>query len=147
MEVWTGEIRPGHDSVKEYHFHLYWMQNNKEQGAKINAFPRTNVGNVSVSVSSSEVVAADIVSAVKSGRFVVVCPGVTSDVLPGLRGTNRVNPGPRGPHPVASFETWVPRESLAEFLSFIMHRRRGLSVLVHPLGRISYKVRDIAKSN
>ena len=27
----AGDIKPGHDMVKEYHMHVYWFQNNEQQ--------------------------------------------------------------------------------------------------------------------
>ena len=36
-------------------------------------------------------------------------------------------------------QIWVPHEHFTSFLSFIMFHRDGLSVLIHPLGKISYE--------
>ncbi len=54
-------------------------------------------------VSLADEVCSSIAAAVSAGRFVVVCPGVTSAALPGLVGASRMNRGPVGPHPVATF--------------------------------------------
>jgi aromatic ring-cleaving dioxygenase len=45
----------------------------------------------------------------------------------------RVNDGPRGPHPIGSFETWVPAEALGDVLGWFMLHRGALSVMLHPL--------------
>ena len=105
------------ESIKEYHFHVYFFQNRKE------------------SVADAERIRKEIINGVEEGEFVAVCHGVTSDMLPGLNETEipPVNYGPIGPHPIGSFETWVPQEYLAQAMSFFMLRRNELSILVHPL--------------
>lgn len=45
----------------------------------------------------------------------------------------RLNRGPVGPHPTASFETWVAVERFGEAWSYFATQRRGLKVLCHPL--------------
>ena len=105
----------------------------------------------------------DLVAAVRSKRFVAVCHGVTDAILPGLNTSNvpHVNMVPTGPHPAGSYEVWVPREYLADLLSFMLirrevtrrsavhlptHRRREcraaqeLTILLHPL--TEYAVED-----
>ncbi|KAF9075765.1 DOPA-like domain-containing protein [Rhodocollybia butyracea] len=47
----------------------------------------------------------------------------------------RVNTEPVGPHPIGSFEVWVPSETFASVFSYICMNRGNLSVLVHPLTR------------
>ncbi|PCH38639.1 hypothetical protein WOLCODRAFT_136379 [Wolfiporia cocos MD-104 SS10] len=47
----------------------------------------------------------------------------------------RVNTDPIGPHPVGSYEVWVPSESFASVFSYLCMNRGGLSILVHPLTR------------
>ncbi|KAJ3251032.1 hypothetical protein HK103_002928 [Boothiomyces macroporosus] len=47
----------------------------------------------------------------------------------------RLNYEPVGPHPIGSFETWVPIEYFAEAYSFFLLNRGELSVLLHPLTR------------
>ena len=46
---------------------------------------------------------------------------------------SKFNEAPIGPHPIGSFETWVPQESFAEAYSWFLMNRGGLSILVHPL--------------
>ena len=72
-----------------------------------------------------------------AGNMTAVCHGVTSDMLPGLDESKipGVHYGPIGPHPVGSFEVWVPQEYLPHMLSFMMYNRGDLSILVHPLGK------------
>ena len=78
-----------------------------------------------------------IVEEVKAGNMTVVCDGVTSDILPGLDDSKvpGFNMEPFGPHPVGEFQVWIPREFLAEMMSFMMYNRGSLSVLFHPLGK------------
>ena len=50
----------------------------------------------------------------------------------------RINSRPVGPHPVPSFETWVPFESFAHVYEFFLRQlpvSDGISVLIHPLTR------------
>ncbi|KAJ3271556.1 hypothetical protein HDV01_006518 [Terramyces sp. JEL0728] len=47
----------------------------------------------------------------------------------------RLNYEPVGPHPIGSFETWVPIEYFAQAYSFFTLNRGDLSVLLHPLTR------------
>lgn len=46
---------------------------------------------------------------------------------------NRLNLGPRGPHPIGSFETCCNVTSLGPGVSFFMKNRGKFSVLLHPL--------------
>lgn len=46
-----------------------------------------------------------------------------------------LNHGPRGPHPVGSFETWVPVEHFATAFAIFVRVRGHLDVLVHALTR------------
>ncbi|KAI0781496.1 DOPA-like domain-containing protein [Trametes elegans] len=47
----------------------------------------------------------------------------------------RVNNDPVGPHPVGSYEIWVPGESFVAVYSYLALNRGSLSVLIHPLTR------------
>ncbi|KAF7314980.1 hypothetical protein MIND_00012100 [Mycena indigotica] len=47
----------------------------------------------------------------------------------------RVNEAPIGPHPVGSYEIWVPSETFASVYSYLCLNRGPLSILVHPLTR------------
>ena len=118
------DIKPGHQIVKEFHFHPYFVQGNKEQEAEALALRDA------------------IIMEVVAGNMTVVCDGVTSDILPGLDDSqvHHFHTEPIGPHPVGSFEVWTPREFLPEMMTFMMYHRGSLSVLVHPLGRT--EVRD-----
>ena len=113
------DIKPGHQTVKEYHFHVYWAQNNREQEA------------AALAIRDS------VILEVAAGNMTVVCDGVTSDILPGLDDSEvpHFNTQPKGPHPVGSFEVWTPREYLEHMMTFMMYHRGSLSVLVHPLGK------------
>ncbi|KAG1736937.1 DOPA-like domain-containing protein [Suillus paluster] len=45
----------------------------------------------------------------------------------------RVNTDPIGPHPVGSYEIWVPSTSFASVFSYLCMNRGSLSIFVHPL--------------
>eukprot|EP00914_Ancora_sagittata_P015559 GHVO01030876.1.p1 GENE.GHVO01030876.1~~GHVO01030876.1.p1 ORF type:complete len:201 (+),score=6.28 GHVO01030876.1:43-603(+) len=45
----------------------------------------------------------------------------------------RIHTVPTGPHPVGSFEVWVPSETFSSAFSYVCQNRGDLSVLVHPL--------------
>ncbi|KAG0706491.1 DOPA-like domain-containing protein, partial [Suillus ampliporus] len=47
----------------------------------------------------------------------------------------RVNTDPIGPHPVGSYEIWVPSTSFYSVFSYLCMNRGNLSILVHPLTR------------
>ncbi|TPX68203.1 hypothetical protein SpCBS45565_g03289 [Spizellomyces sp. 'palustris'] len=51
-----------------------------------------------------------------------------------------VNEIPRGPHPVGSYEVWVPFEYFARFYSWVsLHRTPDVSILIHPLTKEEIK--------
>ncbi|KAJ6546808.1 DOPA-like domain-containing protein [Mycena capillaripes] len=47
----------------------------------------------------------------------------------------RVNTDPIGPHPVGSYEVWVPSETFSSVFSYLCLNRGSLSILVHPVTR------------
>ncbi|KAF8898259.1 DOPA-like domain-containing protein [Gymnopilus junonius] len=47
----------------------------------------------------------------------------------------RVKQAPIGPHPVGSYEIWVPQETFSSVFSYLCMNRGNLSILVHPLTR------------
>ncbi|KAH0584547.1 hypothetical protein H2248_010078 [Termitomyces sp. 'cryptogamus'] len=47
----------------------------------------------------------------------------------------RVNTEPMGPHPIGSYEIWVPSETFASVFSYLCQHHGDLSILVHPLTR------------
>lgn len=107
--------------IREWHFHVYFFQNQKD------------------SVAAALRIKEELVAHVDSGDFVVVLDGVDGKILPQLSASSvarvpSVNMSPVGPHPAGSFEVWAPAESLASALSFFMRRRGELSILLHPLG-------------
>jgi DOPA 4,5-dioxygenase len=54
---------------------------------------------------------------------------------------NKINDKPVGPHPIGSYEVWVPREEFTSVLSWItINRHKDTPVLVHPLTR--YEIMD-----
>lgn len=88
--------------VKEWHFHIYFHQNNAEE----------------------HVAALQLRDAVlrlrRDGAFVAVP-------------LFRVNTSPMGPHPVGSYEIWVPPTSFAPVFSYLSQNRGNLSIFIHPL--------------
>lgn len=105
------------EEIKEWHFHVYWLE-------------KPNGGGF----AQADALRRELLALVEAGVLVAVCHGVGSAQLPGLVGTPPpMNRSPVGPHPSGSFETWVPVESLARALSFFTLRRGALSVFVHPL--------------
>ena len=38
VDVRHPTFKPGHDSIKEFHFHVYWMTQSEEQSKKSQAF-------------------------------------------------------------------------------------------------------------
>ncbi|KAJ3072010.1 hypothetical protein HK102_006335 [Quaeritorhiza haematococci] len=51
-----------------------------------------------------------------------------------------INDSPIGPHPMSSYEVWVPYESFARFYSWIvLNRPKDVSVMIHPLTREEVK--------
>ena len=106
------------EDIKEFHFHVYFFQNNPH------------------SVADSERLRKSIVEKVSNGEFIAVCDGVNSDNLPGFNSTEKVPPvnmEPRGPHPAGSYEVWVPQEYLGKVMSHIMLNRGENSVMLHSL--------------
>lgn len=103
--------------IREWHFHTYFFQQRED------------------SVAAAHRMQERLVRAVSRGDLIVVCDGVTAEVLPALNESEvpPINMGPVGPHPAGSFETWVPAEHLASALSLFMLYREELSILVHPL--------------
>ncbi|CAE6441461.1 unnamed protein product [Rhizoctonia solani] len=92
------------EEIREWHFHIYFLQRNAAQHAAALAL-RDAVLNLRY-----------------NGAFVAVP-------------LHRVNSAPIGPHPVGSYEIWVPSESFASVYSYLCQHRGDLSILIHPLTR------------
>jgi len=105
--------------IKEFHFHVYFAQNNKEAVADAFRLQR------------------ELLQAVKEKKFICVLHGISNKILSAVNvsAIPPINMAPIGPHPMGSFEVWTPREYLASVLSFMMRRRGENSVLLHPLSR------------
>jgi len=103
--------------IKEWHFHVYFDHNDV------------------VEIQKARSLQALIIEQVRNKTLVVVCNGVTSDILPGIKNSEvrDFNTGPKGPHPIGSFETWAPKEYLAEAWSFFTLNRNGLTIFIHPI--------------
>lgn len=91
--------------VKEYHFHLYFFQNNAKS-------------------RESAVAIRDKLTELIDQGYVTIVP----QEVPG-----GVHAGPIGPHVIGSFEVWCPIESFARTFSWFTLNRSKHSVLVHPL--------------
>jgi len=96
--------------IKEFHFHVYFFQANAK------------------AVESALQLRNKIIE-LNNTRF-----GYT--VIP----LDRVNYEPRGPHPIGSYENWVPIETFANVYQWFIQNHEGLSILVHPLSR--YEIED-----
>ena len=112
------------EEIKEFHFHTYFYQHRN------------------ASVKAALLLRDKIVASVSRKEMIVVCDGVTDAMLPGLDVSKifPINMEPLGPHPIGSFETWVPKEYLAQAMSFFMLNRGELTILFHPLSR--YEIED-----
>lgn len=106
------------EEIKEWHFHVYWLENRSERGfAQADALRRKLLERVETDPA-----------------FIAVFHGVSSAQYPALRGTPPpMNRSPVGPHPSGSFEVWVPKESFVRVLSFFTLHRGNLSIFLHPL--------------
>ncbi|KAF8953800.1 hypothetical protein CPC16_005052 [Podila verticillata] len=91
--------------VKEYHFHLYYFENNAKSRA------------------SAVVIRNRLGELVDQGYLKVVPQTIYGGVFP----------GPTGPHVIGSFEVWCPIEGFARMFSWFTLNRGSHSVLVHPL--------------
>ena len=100
------EAKPGHSSIKEFHFHVYWFQNSSKAGAFFQGFqcpvcphPTTILEREAIAFKEA------LVSRVKSKEIIVVCDGVDERILPSLSSAiPKVNFAPIGPHPCGSYE-------------------------------------------
>ncbi|KAM0749823.1 hypothetical protein T439DRAFT_326719 [Meredithblackwellia eburnea MCA 4105] len=90
------------DTVREWHFHIYFLQQNEEQ-------------------ATAALALRDAVLRLRRHGVFVAVP------------LWRVNTSPIGPHPVGSYEIWVPKESFADVYSYLALNRGELSILIHPL--------------
>ncbi|KAG9407777.1 hypothetical protein AC1031_021017 [Aphanomyces cochlioides] len=105
----------------EWHFHTYFDENDPVEIDKANA-----IRNALVDILHSP------------DRPFVAVPlhhfFPDSDQVQPRDGPNYgLNMKPIGPHPVGSFETWVPIESFAAVFDWFLTNRNGLNILVHPL--------------
>eukprot|EP00483_Globobulimina_turgida_P002740 UN02745 len=106
----TGEI-------EEYHFHVYFFQDNN------------------LSVNSAQWIQQQLIQKVINHEFLVVLVGINDTILPDLN-TSAVplfNMAPIGPHPCGSYEVWTPAQYLHQVISWFMMNRGELTILLHPL--------------
>lgn len=54
--------------------------------------------------------------------------------------TTGLNMEPVGPHPIGSFETWVPVEYFPKAYEFFVQKRIPLTIFIHPLTK--YELKD-----
>ncbi|KAI8866895.1 hypothetical protein GQ42DRAFT_165185 [Ramicandelaber brevisporus] len=94
------------EEIKEYHFHVYFFQNNKD--------------NREAAFQLRE----RIFKLIDAGYFQVVPR------------RNGFNTGPIGPHPIGSYEVWCPVEYFAKTYQWFVRNRGELSVLIHPLTKL-----------
>ncbi|KIM58141.1 hypothetical protein SCLCIDRAFT_1218882 [Scleroderma citrinum Foug A] len=98
--------------IKEWHFHIYFHQNNAEE------------------LQAALELRDAVLRLRRDGAFVAVP-------------LFRVNTGPQGPHPVGSYEIWVPSTSFASVYSYLCQNRGNLSIFVHPLTKEERKDHEI----
>ena len=82
------DFAPNAKNKQEWHFHVYFFQNNN------------------ASYSDAMRLRSELIEQVSTGEFICVLNGVTSEILPGLDESNipHVNLTPVGPHPIGSYE-------------------------------------------
>ncbi len=90
----VSEITYDDPEIKEWHFHVYFFQENN------------------VSVSAAYYIQSQLLKAVESHQFLVIFDGITTDIVPAINESSipPINMGPRGPHPCGSFEVWCPTQ-------------------------------------
>lgn len=91
--------------IKEWHFHVYWFQNNEDQK------------------KSALRIRDELIEMVRQQKIVVVLNGITNEILPKVNVSNipLFNEEPIGPHPVGSYEVWCPKEYLAVSFHLLLH--------------------------
>ena len=116
-EIYYSKTHGAAQEIEEYHFHIYFFQNNND------------------SVSAATWMQQQLIEKVMSHEFLVVLTGVNSSVLPDLDESEvpYFNMHPIGPHPCGSFEVWTPAQYLEKAMSWLMMNRGELTVLLHPL--------------
>lgn len=96
------EVKVGHCQIKEFHFHIYWFQQNCKVEREALAFKEA------------------LIEQVKQQNFIVVCEGIDEKILPALKSpVPKVNRTPRGPHPCGSFEVFCTTYSLSSSSGFL----------------------------
>ena len=89
------EVKNGHHQIKEFHFHIYWFQQNAKAESQALAFKEALIQQVKLEPG-----------------FIVVCEGIDEKILPALKSpVPKVNRAPRGPHPCGSFEVGIERKN------------------------------------
>eukprot|EP01084_Bolivina_argentea_P140793 247452_1 len=103
--------------IGEYHFHVYFLQNDKE------------------SVEKARWIQNQLIKEVINHQFLVVLAGINDTILTGIDHSTvpKFNMSPIGPHPFGSFEVWTPIQYFADVLSWFLINRGSLTILLHPL--------------
>ncbi|XP_055308559.1 uncharacterized protein LOC129572591 isoform X2 [Sitodiplosis mosellana] len=109
----------GVESFLEYHFHTYFDVNDPVQVAQ--------------AIELRNGVIANCVS-----KKIIAVPlhyhyDPENPVLEHNNDTKGLNMQPVGPHPIGSFETWVPVEYFAKLYEWFVQKRSPLTIFVHPL--------------
>eukprot|EP00483_Globobulimina_turgida_P011371 UN11393 len=103
--------------IEEYHFHVYFFQDNN------------------LSVNAAQYIQQQLVGKVTNHEFLVVLPGINDTILQDLNASAvpLFNMAPFGPHPCGSYEVWTPAQYFHEVMSWFMMNRGELTILLHPL--------------
>ncbi|XP_037028346.1 DOPA 4,5-dioxygenase-like [Bradysia coprophila] len=111
----------GVEPFLEYHFHTFFDVNDSEQ--------------VSYAIKLRNEIIANCVS-----KRIIAIPlhyhyDPENPVQEHNSDTAGLNMQPVGPHPMGSFETWVPVEYFAKLYEWFLQKRGRLTIFVHPLTR------------
>lgn len=105
----------------EYHFHTYFDANNRHH------------------VSHAIKMRNEIISMCVKCKIIAIPLHYVFDpknpILEHHNDTSGLNMGPIGPHPIGSFETWVPIEYFGQMYAWFIQNRGPLDIFIHPLTR------------
>lgn len=111
--------------ITGYHFHTYFFQNNDDSVNEALLFRWAKFISVRSELfffQSSDILRSDKIRELSETQ------------LAGCR-LNAVNFGPRGPHPIGSYETCCNASAINTATSFFMQNHGNLTIFLHPLTR------------
>ncbi|XP_031623079.1 twitchin-like isoform X2 [Contarinia nasturtii] len=107
------------EAILEYHFHTYFDVNDPAQVAHAIELRNEIIANC---------VAKKIIAIPLHYHY-----DPDNPVLEHNNDTTGLNMQPIGPHPIGSFETWVPVEYFAKLYGWFLLKRSRLTIFIHPL--------------